>query len=152
MGESYNPNCLGTQSGTDRQGQSWVGFDFSALDLPEFLHNPTFRHFVEALDHMARGIALDMFVTVLANHQLEQIKAFVMHIQGYTDREISKSLNNVDHKTVKRWYEKVTATLRTVAPLGHGRDQARTQISQKICPKSLISEESDIQQEHDNEQ
>lgn len=112
MNNGYKPDQFDVQQGTDRQGQPWTGFDFAALDLPEFLHNSTFRHFVEALDHMARGIALDMFVTVLANHRLEQIKAFVMHIQGHTDREIGESLNNDDHKTVKRWYEEVTATIR----------------------------------------
>ena len=122
--------------GTDRQGQPWVGFDFAALDLPEFLHDPTFRHFVEALDHMARGIALDMFATVLANHSPDQIKAFVLHIQGKNDREIGKSLNNIDHKTAKRWYEDVKATIQLISPLGRDSKQDRPETAAKTCPNN----------------
>lgn len=136
MNNGYKPDQINAQRGTDRQGQPWVGFDFAALDLPEFLHDPTFRHFVEALDYMARGIALDMFVTVLANHSPDQIKAFVLHGQGKNDREIGKSLNNVDHKTAKRWYEDVQATIRLISPLGQDSKQDRPETADKRCPNN----------------
>lgn len=122
---SYNPNSTDPQRGMARSGEVWSGFDYSTIDLPEFLHDGSFRHFVEALGHMARGIALAMFVTVLANHRSEQIKAFVMHMQKMSDREIADSLG-VDHKTVKRWYEEVIATIHLVSPLGRDPKQDRT--------------------------
>ena len=135
MKVKYNPTEVHTQSGVDRQGQPWTGFDFATLDLPEVLHNPTFRHFVEALDHMARGIALDMFVTVLANHCPDQITAFVLHVQGKSDHEIGKRLNNVDHKTAKRWYEDVKATIRLISPLGRQIQEQNSEKAPKTAPR-----------------
>lgn len=145
MSNEYKPDQFDVQRGVDRQGQPWIGFDFTALDLPEFLHNHTFRHFVEALDHMARGIALGMFVTVLANHSQDQIKAFVLHVQGKNDREIGKSLNNVDHKTAKRWYENVKATIRLNSPLGRQNSKQDSEITQKTAPQPPYSRADNVQ-------
>ena len=111
------------KEGVDRQGQPWVGFDYAALDLPEFLHNAEFRHFVAALEHMAQGIALEMFMTVLARHDSREIKAFEMKIHDMSDRRIGEELQ-VDHKTAQRWYQGVMATIREISPLG--RDGSRT--------------------------
>jgi DNA-directed RNA polymerase specialized sigma24 family protein len=116
-------------------GEGWSGFDYAVLDSPEFLNDTSFRRFVEVLDHMAVGIALDMFVTVLANHRPEQIKAFVMHMKKTSDREIAESLG-IDHKTVKRWYEEIMETIRAVSPLGHESKQSGIESNAGKLPKS----------------
>lgn len=136
---SYNPNSLDTQRGMAPSGEGWAGFDYAALDLPEFLHDASFRRFVEMFDHMARGIALDMFVTVLTNHKQEQIKAFIMHMKKISDREIGESLS-VDHKTVKRWYEEIMETIRVVSPLGRASRQTGMENKAEKLPKTPLVE------------
>ncbi|MDD5677080.1 MAG: hypothetical protein PHW60_03690 [Kiritimatiellae bacterium] len=122
----YRTEETGHQQGVDHQGQSWVGFDFSALNDHENFNDPAFRRFIEALDFMARGIALEMFVTVLARHDHAQMKAFEMHMRKMSDHQIGDELH-VDHKTAKRWYEDLMATVREISPMGRGKNPSRVE-------------------------
>lgn len=133
MKQEYKSWETEQQHGVDHARQPWTGFDYSVLDLPEFLCSPTFRHFVEALDHMALGIAMEMLVTVLARHQVEELRAFEMSMRKISDRDIGKELG-IDHKTAKRWYEGVTSTIRSVSPLGRGSRPDRTDTAKNGCP------------------
>lgn len=48
------------------------------------------------------------------------MKAFEMHRRNLSDHQIGNELL-VDHKTAKRWYQAVEATIREVSPLGRGK-------------------------------
>lgn len=129
------------RQGVGRDGQPFVGFDYSALDKPEFLGDPSFRRFIQVIDSMAEGMALHIVVMILTNHSTEQIKAFVMHIHGLRDREIGRRLN-IDHHTSKKWHEGVKDTIRRHSPMGSEPEQAGMPFQHKDSPTHTIDRRS----------
>jgi hypothetical protein len=135
MGESYKPNQQALQSGTDREGNPWVSFDYASLDIHEIIKDPAFRRFLAYLDYTAHRIAADMFLSAMARHEFTQLKAYELHVRGLSDRQIGDELG-IDHKTARRWYEDVGATIREVAPLGSQSPGQNSKKIEKRTPRS----------------
>ncbi len=105
---------------------SAVAFDFDSFDDCPLLRGDLGKIVKSSISQQILAAAMQISKHLMALPE-DEVSAFIMHREGFSDREIAERLGGVCHKTAKRKYERVFTSFSDSTPAGHGTSEEKQQ-------------------------